>query len=118
MDATARSLLKGYVLWYGMVGGAVVLAASLFLGSQVWVLGTRDVLFFTALFALVFAPVPFAVSDSGLESAGVGVAGGFDVTDPSSYRAGTDRPLRYKVAFALAGAGAFAAVGFLVTGAL
>ncbi|WP_323675670.1 hypothetical protein [Halorubellus sp. PRR65] len=52
------------------------------------------------------------MSDAGLESAGTGVAGGFDVTNPSRYRAGTRSSLRLKAFFALAGVLTYSLLAF------
>lgn len=118
MGEALDTLLTGYVLRYTLVVGAVLTVALYGVGTELLYMRPRSVLFFAALFALGLAPVPFSISDSGLESAAVSVGGGFDVTNPSRYRAGSDGPLRFKTAFALAGIGAYSLLGFLALGAL
>lgn len=118
MDESTKTLVTGYVLRYTLVVGAVATVVVYGVGTELLYMGSRTVFFFTALFALMLAPVPFSISDSGLESAAVGVGGGFDVTNPSKYRAGSDGPLRVKVAFTLAGLGAYALLAFLALGVL
>lgn len=95
----------------GVATLALTVAATELLG-----VGGRDALLFQAVLAAGL--VPFDGSDAGLESAGVGVAGGFDVTNPSQYRAGTDGPLRLKAAFAFAGVVAYSLLGFALLNVL
>jgi hypothetical protein len=94
-----------------VVGGVAALALTVG-ATELLGVAARDALVFQAVLAAGLVLVPFAVSDAGLESAGAGVAGGFDVTNPSQYRAGTDGPRRLKAAFAFAGVLAYALLGF------
>ncbi|MFC6955428.1 hypothetical protein [Halorubellus litoreus] len=112
MESSTRQLVTAHLLRHTLVAGAVLTFAIAAAGTELLGLGARNVLFFLAVFAGGLVLVPFAVSDAGLESAGVGVAGGFDVTNPSEYRAGTDGSLRLKAAFSLAGVLAYSLLGF------
>lgn len=103
MESSTRKLLRAHALRYSLVGGALITVALTIGATQLLGLGVRDVLFILAVFAGGLVLVPFGVSDSGIESAGAGVAGGFDVTNPSQYRGSTDSSLRLKAVFALAG---------------
>lgn len=116
MEQATRDLLQTYFLNYSLTAGLTVTASIVVLASLGLDVTLKSILFFTALASAGLVLVPFAVSDSGLESAGAGVQGGFDVTNPSTYRAGssTDGSTRLKAVFVIAGTGLYAITGFLV----
>ncbi|WP_256295705.1 hypothetical protein [Haloarchaeobius salinus] len=104
------------VLRYTLVGG--VLCTTLVLGGAAVVLtamGTGSVVDAVANVALVSTLVGFGVgvlafstNNSGIDTVEAGIQGGFDVTDPTSFRADSaGLPGRLQLGFLLLGAGLF-----------
>jgi hypothetical protein len=118
MDASTRRRVVAHCKRHTLVVGGIATLALTVGATELLGVPGRDALGFQAVLAAALVLVPFAVSDAGLESAGVGVAGGFDVTNPSQYRAGSDGPLRVKAAFAFAGVLAYSLLGFAVLSVL
>ncbi|WP_439027400.1 hypothetical protein [Haloarchaeobius sp. DT45] len=103
--------LKPYLVRYTLVAGplfaAVVLGTAVAAGMPL-----PTISFFFGGAMLACAPLPFAASDAGLDTAAAGVAGGFDVTDPTSFKP-RGVPGRLGLAFTALGAGLTSVAVFL-----
>ncbi|WP_435333643.1 hypothetical protein [Haloarchaeobius sp. TZWWS8] len=105
--------LAPYVAKFSLVGGLVLTVLVLGVGS---VAGVPLPLVALALCvgSLMVGPAMFATTDSGLDSAEAGVAGGFDVTNPSAYRASDMLPGRIESGFVFIGAIGWAAIAYVL----
>ena len=103
---------------YTLVGGA--LCTALLLGGAAAVVSANggdatamlpNVALVTAAVGISFGAVSFSTSNSGTETIEAGVAGGFDVTDPSLFRASTSGlPRRLRLGALSLGIGLFSVV--------
>ncbi|MFC4405076.1 hypothetical protein [Haloarchaeobius iranensis] len=102
---------------YTLVGGA--LCTALLLGGTAAIVANNggdvtatlpNVALASAAIGISLGAISFSTSNSGTETIEAGVAGGFDVTDPSLFRASTSGlPRRFRLGALSLGVGLFSA---------
>jgi len=106
---------------YTLVGGA--LCTALLLGGTAAVVSTNggdvaamlpNVALASAVVGIAVGSLSFATNNSGTETIEAGVQGGFDVTDPSTFRASTTGlPRRFRLGALCLGVGLFSALALV-----
>jgi hypothetical protein len=106
------TLVGGVLLTVLLLGGAAVVLTAIGTGSPVD--GVATVALVSALVGVTVGALAFSTNDSGIDTAEAGIQGGFDVTNPTAFRADpASLPGRLQLGFLLLGLGIFSALSLV-----